>query len=149
MLTEKLNVLHRDIHSWLSQIPNLPADDVLVGMDETDNKVLRLIGTPTKFNFEPLDHVEIGEKHGLDFDTAGKISGSRFAICHGKIARLHRALGNFMLDLQTSQNGYKEYSVPVVVNREAMYGTGQLPKFEEDLFGVFKGGTKEEKQTAF
>ena len=77
-LAEKLNVLQRDIHSWLSQIPNLPSDDVLVGKDETDNKVIRLIGTPTKFNFEPLDHVEIGEKHGLDFDTAGKISGSRF-----------------------------------------------------------------------
>ena len=147
-LSEKLNVLQRDIHSWLSQIPNLPADDVLVGKDENDNKVIRLIGTPTKFNFEPSDHVEIGEKHGLDFDKASKISGRRFSICYGKIARLHQA-GNFMLDLQTSQNGYKEYSVPVVVNREAMYGTGQLPKFEEDLFSVFKGGAQEGKQTAF
>ena len=71
-LAEKLNVLQRDIHSWLSQIPNLPSDDVLVGKDETDNKVVRSMGAPTKFNFEPLDHVEIGERHGLDFDTAGK-----------------------------------------------------------------------------
>ena len=141
-LSERLNVLQRDIHSWLAQIPNLPSDDVLVGKDETDNKLIRLVGTPTKFNFDPLDHVELGEKHGLDFDKAGKISGSRFSICHGKIARLHRALGNFMLDLQTSQNGYKEYSVPVVVKRGYVWDR-PVTKIRRRFFGVFKGGTKE------
>lgn len=148
-LSEKLNLLQRDIHSWISRIPNLPSEDVLVGKDETGNKVLRLEGKPTVFDFQPLDHVEIGEKHGLDFETASKISGSRFSISFGKIAKLHRALANFMLDIQTNQNGYEEYSVPVVVNQDAMYGTGQLPKFEEDLFRVIKGGSSDNGHKSF
>jgi seryl-tRNA synthetase len=119
----------------LSVIPNLPLDDVPLGKDEKDNKEVRKVGAPPKFDFAPKQHFEIGEALGLmDFATAAKISGARFVVLKGALARLERALAAFMLDLHTSENGYTENIVPLLVRDEAMYGTAQLPKFADDLF---------------
>ena len=119
----------------LSGLPNIPDADVPVGPDESANVEIRRWGSPREFEFEPKDHVDLGEALGiLDFERASKISGSRFAILNGAGARLERALANFMLDVHTTQHGYTETLPPYLVNREALFGTNQLPKFEDDLF---------------
>ncbi|MDR1236204.1 MAG: serine--tRNA ligase, partial [Holosporaceae bacterium] len=124
----------------LSVIPNIPAADVPVGADETANKCLRVVGEPREFDFEPKPHYEIGEFLQMtDFSDAVKISGSRFVILRRQIAQMERALKNFMLDTHTREFGYEEVSVPFLVNSESVYGTGQLPKFESDLFVTSDG----------
>jgi len=129
-----------EIETLLSGIPNLPDADVPVGPDESGNVELRRVGTPPSFAFAPLEHDAIGEKLGLmDFAAAAKMSGARFVVLKGALARLERALGAFMLDLQTGTNGYNEVSPPVLVRDVALYGTGQLPKFAEDLFRTETG----------
>lgn len=121
----------------LSGLPNMPSQDVPVGADESANVEIRQVGEARKMDFEPLDHVDLGEKLGiLDFERAAKIAGSRFAIMNGAGARLSRALVNFMLDVHTTENGYTETLPPFLVNRTALFGTGQLPKFESDLFNL-------------
>ncbi|HEU0018072.1 MAG TPA: serine--tRNA ligase, partial [Methyloceanibacter sp.] len=126
--------LDEELRALLAAIPNVPAPDVPVG-DETANKELRKVGTPPKFDFQPKQHFELGEALGLmDFETAAKLSGSRFVVLKGALARLERALSQFMLDLHTSEHGYTEVSPPLLVRNETMFGTGQLPKFEGDLF---------------
>ncbi len=127
--------LSQELDAMLAGIPNLPADDVPDGADESANVELRQVGDIPKFGFEAKEHAAIGEGLGMmDFERATKISGSRFVVLTGPLARLERALGAFMLDLQTGEFGYKEVSVPLLVRDDALYGTGQLPKFAEDLF---------------
>lgn len=121
-------------------IPNIPADDVPRGDDEAGNVEQHRWGTPRSFDFPVKDHVELGARHGwLDADTAAKLSGARFTVLRGQLARLHRALAQFMLDLHTGEHGYEETSVPLIVNADSLQGTGQLPKFEEDLFSTELG----------
>ena len=125
------------MRSLLANLPNIPASDVPVGVDERANVEVRKWGEPREFDFEPKDHVELGENLGiLDMERAAKIAGSRFAILNGAGARLERALVNFMLDVQTREHGYTETLPPFMVNREALFGTNQLPKFEDDLFHI-------------
>ncbi|WP_323002971.1 serine--tRNA ligase [Denitromonas sp.] len=127
------------IDTFLSALPNLPADDVPVGADESANVEVSRWGTPREFDFEVKDHVDLGAGlGGLDFETAAKISGARFTMMRGGVARLHRALAQFMLNTHIADHGYTELYSPYLVNAESMYGTGQLPKFEEDLFSVPK-----------
>ena len=124
-------------------IPNIPHASVPVGKDEHDNVEVARWGTPREFAFAVKDHVELGERHGwLDGDAGAKLSGARFTVLRGQLAHLHRALGQFMLDLHTAEHGYLECNVPVIVNADSMQGTGQLPKFEEDLFATEVGETK-------
>ncbi len=124
-------------------IPNLPDASVPAGKDERDNLEQHRWGTPRRFDFEVKDHVELGARHGwLDGDTAAKLSGARFTVLRGALARLHRALAQFMLDLHTGEHGYEETNVPLLVNADSMRGTGQLPKFEEDLFATMLGEHK-------
>lgn len=126
-----------ELDDLLLGLPNLPDESVPEGSSEDDNLEIRRWGTPPTFAFEPLDHVTLGERNGgLDFETAAKITGSRFAMMTGKMARLHRALTQFMLDVQTTEHGYTETYVPYLVNEDSLKGTGQLPKFGEDLFKV-------------
>jgi len=132
--------LGEELETILMGIPNLPADDVPPGEDEAGNVELRKVGTPKSFDFTPLEHDALGEKLGLmDFAAAARISGSRFVVLKGALARLERALGAFMLDLQTGTHGYTEVNPPVLVRDNALLGTGQLPKFEEDLFKTETG----------
>ena len=134
---QKLNEIASDLDDILLGVPNLPDASVPAGDSEDDNVEVRRWGTPRKFDFEPLDHVALGEQNGgLDFETAAKITGSRFAMMTGKMARMHRALIQFMLDVQGEEHGYTEAYVPYMVNEESLKGTGQLPKFGEDLFKV-------------
>ncbi|MBZ9790567.1 serine--tRNA ligase [Rhizobium sp. 3T7] len=124
-----------ELNDALSRIPNIPHDDVPVGKDEHDNVVARVVGEKPRWNHTPKEHFEIGEALGyMDFERAAKLSGSRFTVLTGPLARLERALGQFMIDLHTSEHGYIEVSSPLMVRAEALYGTGNLPKFEEDLF---------------
>jgi len=124
-------------------IPNIPHESVPVGKDESDNVEISRWGTPHTFDFEVKDHVVLGERHGwLDGDAGAKLSGARFTVLRGQLARLHRAIGQFMLDLHTGEHGYLECNVPVLVNAESMLGTTQLPKFEEDLFATRVGESK-------
>jgi len=124
-------------------IPNIPHESVPIGKDEHDNVEVSRWGTPRDFAFAVKDHVELGERHGwLDGDAGAKLSGARFTVLRGQLAHLHRALGQFMLDLHTGEHGYLECNVPVIVNADSMQGTGQLPKFEEDLFATEVGETK-------
>ncbi|MFC6673171.1 serine--tRNA ligase [Marinobacterium aestuariivivens] len=133
----RLGELQEALDELLLGVPNLPDASVPEGADEDDNVEVRRWGQPRAFDFEPQDHVAIGERHGeLDFETAAKLTGSRFAVMKGKIARLHRALIQLMLDTHTGQHGYNEIYVPYMVNADSLYGTGQLPKFEADLFKV-------------
>ncbi len=118
----------------LARIPNLPADDAPLGKDEAENVEVNRWGTPRSFAFKPLEHADIGPALGLDFETAAAMSGARFTFLRGQMARLHRALGQFMLDMQTAKAGYTECNPPVMVRDEAMYGTDKLPKFADDLF---------------
>ena len=123
-------------------IPNIPHASVPIGKDESDNVEVSRWGAPATFDFAVKDHVELGEKHGwLDGDAGAKLSGARFTVLRGQLARLHRALGQFMLDLHTGEHGYLECNVPVIVNADSMQGTGQLPKFAEDLFATQVGET--------
>ncbi|MCE2746380.1 MAG: serine--tRNA ligase [Burkholderiales bacterium] len=135
-----LGVLQEEVNAFLLSIPNLPHESVPAGKSEEDNVELRRWGTPTQFDFEVKDHVDLGEKLGLDFETAANLSGSRFAVLKGQIAKLHRALAQFMLDTHTEQHGYTEHYTPYIVRGETLKGTGQLPKFADDLFSVKKGG---------
>ncbi|WP_213838499.1 serine--tRNA ligase [Escherichia coli] len=131
----ELDALQAEIRDIALTIPNLPADEVPVGKDENDNVEVSRWGTPREFDFEVRDHVTLGEMHsGLDFAAAVKLTGSRFVVMKGQIARMHRALSQFMLDLHTEQHGYSENYVPYLVNQDTLYGTGQLPKFAGDLF---------------
>jgi seryl-tRNA synthetase len=132
-----LNAVQAESDAWLMGLPNLLHDSVPEGRDESANVEVRRHGTPRSFEFTPLDHVDVGAKlGGLDFEAAGRISGSRFAVLRGGIARLHRALAQFMLDLHTGDHGYQEIYAPYIVSGDALTGTGQLPKFEQDLFAL-------------
>lgn len=128
------------LDALLMSIPNLPHASVPVGKDESDNVEVRRVGVPRQFDFEVKDHVDIGSPLGLDFDTGAKLSGARFTVLKGDIARLHRALAQFMLNTHTGEHGYTEHYTPYIVNDSALLGTGQLPKFAEDMFKVTKGG---------
>ena len=133
----RLNELLPQIEAIVAAIPNLPDESVPVGKDETANVELKRWGTPRSFDFTVKDHVDLGEALGqLDFGTAAKISGARFTLMKGQLARLHRALAQFMLDVHTQEHGYVEVYAPYLVNAASLFGTGQLPKFEEDLFRI-------------
>jgi seryl-tRNA synthetase len=134
--TARLSVLQAEIADFLMGIPNLPDHSVPVGKDENDNQEVKRWGAIPEFAFPVKDHVDLGAPLGLDFESAAKISGSRFVVLKGPVARLHRALAQFMLDIHTGQHAYEELYVPLMVNAASMRGTGQLPKFEEDLFKV-------------
>lgn len=134
---EKLGSIQKKIHALLSEIPNVPNDSVPIGKAEEDNVEVKKVGIPRNYDFDPQDHVDLGEKLGaLDFERATKITGSRFSVMMGAVARLHRALAQYMLDTHTSRHGYTEVYTPYLVNAESLFGTGQLPKFEEDLFSI-------------
>ncbi len=137
----ELDAIQTELDSILLGIPNLPHESVPVGKDEDDNVEVRRWGTPAAFDFEVKDHVALGEKFGwLDFETAAKLSGARFALLRGPIARLHRALAQFMINLHVNEHGYEEAYTPYLVQAPALQGTGQLPKFEEDLFKIAREG---------
>ena len=136
----RLEQIQSELQAMLVAVPNMPHASVPVGADESGNVEVRRWGTPPAFAFDAKDHVDVGTPLGLDFDMGVKISGSRFTVMKGNIARLHRALSQFMLDLQTGSHGYTECYVPYAVNADSLKGTGQLPKFEGDLFAAKKGG---------
>ena len=139
----RLEEIRAEIEALALGIPNLPHASVPPGNDETGNVEQSRWGTPRVFDFAVKDHVELGARHGwLDSDAGAKLSGARFTVLRGQLARLHRALAQFMLDLHTSEHGYEETNVPLIVNQESMRGTGQLPKFEEDLFSTEVGETR-------
>lgn len=138
---QELEAIQAELDALLLTMPNLPDESVPVGASEDDNVEIRRWGSPREFDFEVKDHVALGEQHGyLDFETAAKLSGARFALMRGPIARMHRALAQFMLDLHINEHGYEEVYTPYLVQADALVGTGQLPKFEEDLFKVPRGG---------
>jgi len=141
---ERLDVIQTELAELLMAVPNLPQDSVPVGADEHGNVEVRRWSVndagPRSFDFTPKDHVDLGAPLGLDFDLGAKLSGSRFSFMRGPVARLHRALAQFMLDVQTQEHGYTECYTPYIVNREVLEGTGQLPKFKEDMFWVSRGG---------
>ncbi|MGC4075568.1 MAG: serine--tRNA ligase [Rubrivivax sp.] len=143
---ERLEAIQAELQQMLMSIPNLPQDSVPVGADEAGNVEVRRWGTPRTFEFTPKDHVDVGQALGLDFDTGAKLAGSRFTFLRGPAARLHRALAQFMLDTQTQEHGYTECWTPYIVNREVLEGTGQLPKFKEDMFWVLRGGDEEQRE---
>src|SRR5688572_5485008 len=133
----RLEAIRAELEAIAMGIPNLPHESVPPGSDESGNVEQHRWGTPRAFDFEVRDHVELGARNGwLDGDTAAKLSGARFTILRGPLARLHRALAQFMLDLHTGEHGYVETNVPLIVNAESMRGTGQLPKFDDDLFAT-------------
>jgi seryl-tRNA synthetase len=136
---ERLEVIQAEISAMLLAVPNLPHESVPVGSDESGNVEVRRWGSPASYAFEVKDHVDVGAPLGLDFETGAKLSGSRFTFLKGPVARLHRALAAFMLDLQTQEHGYTECYTPYLVQAKALQGTGQLPKFEQDLFHVTSG----------
>ena len=146
----RLAVVQTELNDFLMGIPNLPDESVPLGKDETENQEIKKVGTIPSFTFEIKDHVDLGAPLGLDFEAGAKISGARFVVLKGPIARLHRALSQFMIDLHSTEHGYQEIYVPYIVNAESMRGTGQLPKFEDDLFrvprkmGAEGGGIEEE-----
>jgi seryl-tRNA synthetase len=135
----RLETIQAELHAQLMALPNLPDASVPVGADESANVEVRRWGTPRRFEFTPRDHVDVGAPLGLDLDTGIKLSGARFSFLRGPAARLHRALAQFMLDVQTSEHGYVECYTPYVVNREVLEGTGQLPKFKDQMFWVYRG----------
>jgi seryl-tRNA synthetase len=136
---ERLEVIQAELSNLLMAVPNLPHDSVPAGADENANVEVRRWGTPRELGFEPKDHVDLGAPLGLDFDTGTKLSGSRFTFLRGPMAKLHRALAQFMLDTQTGEHGYTECYTPYIVNREILEGTGQLPKFKDQMFWVYRG----------
>ncbi|GIX23264.1 MAG: serine--tRNA ligase [Caldimonas sp.] len=140
---ERLDEVQRQLNALLMSVPNLPHASVPVGTDESANVEVRRWGTPRAFDFPVKDHVDLGAPLGLDFETGAKLSGARFTFMRGPIARLHRALAQFMLDVQTTEHGYTECYTPYIVNREVLEGTGQLPKFKDDMFWVLRGGDEQ------
>ncbi len=136
---ERLATIQLELHEQLMALPNLPHPSAPVGADESANVEVRRWGTPRTFDFTPRDHVDVGAPLGLDLETGVKLSGARFSFLRGPVARLHRALAQFMLDLQTSEHGYTECYTPYIVNREILEGTGQLPKFRDQMFWVYRG----------
>jgi seryl-tRNA synthetase len=139
-LEAELTAVQIKLQEFLAGVPNLPHESVPIGKNENDNVVVRHWGEPTQFSFTPKDHVDLGEKLGMDFATAAKISGARFVILHKQLAQLQRAITQFMLDQHTNHHGYDEMYVPYIVNAEALFGTGQLPKFKEDQFALTREG---------
>ncbi|OYY63858.1 MAG: serine--tRNA ligase [Burkholderiales bacterium 28-67-8] len=137
---ERLEAIQSELSQLLMALPNMPHDSVPVGADETANAEVRRWGTLPSFDFTPRDHVDLGAPLGLDFDLGATLSGSRFSFLRGPVARLHRALAQFMIDLHTEEHGYTECYTPYIVNRDVLEGTGQLPKFKEDMFWVTRGG---------
>jgi seryl-tRNA synthetase len=146
---ERLAVIQAQMQEFLLGVPNLPHDSVPLGKSEADNMEVRRWGAPRTFEFEVRDHVDVGAALGLDFDTGAKLTGARFTFMKGPAARLHRALAQFMLDVQTQEHGYTECYTPYIVNADTLRGTGQLPKFEADLFAVKKGGQEGEGETLY
>lgn len=138
----KLDEIQARLSELMLEMPNVPHESVPVGRDETENVEVRRWGAPRQFDFDVKDHVDVGTPLGLDFETGAKLSGARFTVLRGPIARLHRALAQFMLDTHTQQHGYSETYTPYIVNPDVLYGTGQLPKFAEDMFRVEKGGAE-------
>jgi seryl-tRNA synthetase len=136
----RLDAIQAEMQTMLEAVPNLPHESVPVGEDEHGNVVVRTWGSPKTYDFEVKDHVDLGTPLGLDFEMGVKLTGSRFTVMKGQIARMHRALAQFMLDVQTTEHGYTECYTPYIVNGDSLRGTGQLPKFEEDLFAAKKGG---------
>ena len=134
----ELGEIQSKLHEYLLNVPNIPDEEVPPGKDESDNQVINIWGSLPKYNFDVKDHSELGEKleQGLDFAAAVTLSGSRFVVLEGRLAKLHRALSQFMLDVHTEEHGYLEFNLPLIVNHESLLGTGQLPKFEDDLFKV-------------
>lgn len=132
----QLNEIQASMQALMLNVPNLPHESVPVGQDESQNVEARRWGTPRSFDFEVKDHADVGAPLGLDFDTGAKLSGARFTLMKGQIAKLHRAIAQFMLDTQTDKHGYTECYTPYMVKKEALIGTGQLPKFEQDLFKI-------------
>ena len=145
----ELSAIQSEMEVWLSSIPNLPHESVPVGSDEHGNVEVRRWGQPAAFDFSPKDHVDLGAPFGLDFEMGVKLTGSRFTVMKGPIARLHRALAQYMLDVQTGTHGYTECYTPYIVNADSLYGTGQLPKFEADLFAAKKGGQEGEGESLY
>jgi seryl-tRNA synthetase len=145
---EQLEAIQTELQGMLMQLPNLPQADVPVGEDEKGNVEARRWGMPRTFDFPVKDHVDLGAPLGLDFDTGAKLSGTRFTFMKGPAARLHRALAQFMLDLHTTKHGYTECYTPYIVNREVLEGTGQLPKFRNDMFWVYRGSDGESSDAA-
>lgn len=138
----RLTEIQNELQGMLLNVPNLPHDSVPIGASEENNVEVRKVGTPRSFDFEIKDHGDVGTPLGLDFDTGAKLSGARFTLMRGQIAKLHRALAQFMIDTQTEQHGYTECYTPYMVNAETLIGTGQLPKFEEDLFSLQHNDSK-------
>ncbi len=144
-----LTEVQAKLAAFMEAVPNLPHASVPAGTDETGNVEVRKVGTPPAFDFEVKDHVDVGAALGLDFDVATKLTGSRFSVMKGGIARLHRALAQYMLNTHTGEHGYTECYTPYLVNADSLRGTGQLPKFEADLFSVKKGGAEGEGETFY
>ncbi len=151
----RLDQIQAELQALLLAVPNLPHESVPPGSDEHGNLEVRKWspvegpgGSPVALTFEPKDHVDVGQPLGLDFELGTKLTGSRFTVMQGPLARLHRALSQFMLDVQTAEHGYTECYVPYIVNADSLRGTGQLPKFEEDLFAAKKGGQEGESENA-
>ncbi|MBT3512573.1 MAG: serine--tRNA ligase [Nitrosomonadales bacterium] len=140
---DALTFIQKQIHDYLLKVPNLPHKSVPQGLTEDDNVIVRELGEKKLFDFEVKDHVDLGHPLGLDFDMGIKLSGARFAVIRSNLALLHRALGQFMLDTHTREHNYEECYTPYLVNNESLLGTGQLPKFEEDLFNTKKGGSED------
>ena len=145
----ELGVIQAEMETWLSAIPNVPNETVPQGVDEHGNVEVRRWGKPAAFDFSPKDHVDLGAPLGLDFEMGVKLTGSRFTVMTGAVARLHRALAQYMLDIQTGAHGYTECYTPYIVNADSLYGTGQLPKFEADLFAAKKGGQDGEGESLY
>ena len=144
---EEERAANAELEAALASIPNIPLDDVPVGPDESANVVRREHGRARDLNFEPKEHFDLGEGLGLmDFETAAKLSGSRFTVLKGPLARLERAIGNFMVDLHTTEFGYEEVMPPLMVRDDAMFGTAQLPKFADDQFATFKGQSRDDQE---
>ena len=143
---DRLEAIQAELQLMLMSLPNLPQPGVPDGNDEAGNVEVRRVGEPATFDFTPRDHVDLGAALGLDFETGALLSGSRFTFMRGTAARLHRALAQFMLDVQTTEHGYTECYTPYIVNREVLEGTGQLPKFKEDMFWVLRGGDEAQSE---
>ncbi|HMQ71852.1 MAG TPA: serine--tRNA ligase [Rubrivivax sp.] len=143
---KRLEQIQAELHAMLMQLPNLPQPEVPDGADETANLEVRRWGRSREFGFTPRDHVDLGVPLGLDFETGARLAGARFSFLRGPAARLHRALAQFMLDVQTTEHGYTECWTPYIVNREILEGTGQLPKFRDDMFWVLRGGDEDQAE---
>ena len=145
-LEKENNDLQNQLDNILLSIPNLPHESVPVGRDETENVEVRRVGEPKSYDFEIKDHIDIGKPLGLDTDAGAALAGARFTVMKGTVARLHRALAQMMLDMHTEKHGYTEHYTPYIVNPEILYGTGQLPKFAEDMYRVVCGGDENAKE---